>query len=272
MVKVQQMDIPPEYQHLLDKILAWFDQQIYPTWATRNKQTTRSAKASNKEKTYLPKASEVWGGYDTATKALWKSAGVFMGLNGWLYFCQKFSYHKKNGLSLTLTPNQTVQIYGLKISNPTGSGQVRAVREDIVLTGQITVAFKYKKTEILPPSGQSFRFHADLYYFKDGQNLVESHDWVSPSGNVDWTTISESFGTTSRYYFHSVVTFYLDDYNADVFLDNLLISDMNGDVYREPWKVKAGIPWDYTVKARKQGWVFTPSYSFPSFEIVYIDD
>ena len=56
MVKVAQMTIPPEYEPLLAKILAWFDSLIYPTWASRYFHTSRSAKKANKEKT--PKSKE----------------------------------------------------------------------------------------------------------------------------------------------------------------------------------------------------------------------
>jgi hypothetical protein len=51
MVKVAQITIPPEYEPLLAKILAWFDSLIYPTWASQYFHTTRSAKKANKEKT-----------------------------------------------------------------------------------------------------------------------------------------------------------------------------------------------------------------------------
>lgn len=266
------MSIPPAYQEKLDKILAYFNLQIYPTWASRYFHTTRSAKARNQAKTYLPGARTVWATYDAVTKALWKTAGTFMKLNGWLYFTQKFSYHKKHGLTLTLTPNSTVQMFGLELFNPGGLEEVRATREDIVLLGQINAAFKYKKTENSPATTDPFRFHCDLYYFQDGENKVETHDWTAPSGNVDWTAVSESFGTTGRNYFHCVLTFYLDYYDADVFLDNFLISDGLGDVYREAWKVKDGKPWAYTPKVRKYGWIFSPNYAEPYFQIAYIDD
>ena len=49
MVKVAQMTIPPEYEPLLAKILAWFDSLIYPTWASRYFYITLSAKKTNRK-------------------------------------------------------------------------------------------------------------------------------------------------------------------------------------------------------------------------------
>ena len=272
MVKVAQMNLPAGYQELLDKILSYFDNQIYPTWATRYFHNTRMAKERNKEKTYLPGVQAVWKTLDAPTKALWKSAASFLKWSNYQYFTAKYSYHKKHGLSFPISPNQTVQMYGLKVSNPGGSEIVGMVRQDIICTGQITVAFKYKKIEYSLPLDQSFGFHADCFYFKDGENLVDTFDWVSPTGNIDWTAVSQSFGVSGRYYFHIVLTFALDFYDVDVFLDNFLISDMYGDVYREPWAVKDGKPWAYTPFYRKRGWTFDPYYAEPFFQIEYIDD
>jgi len=70
MVKVAQMTIPPEFETLLAKILAHFDQMIYPTWASRMFHTTRSAKARNLEKTYIPRVRAVWSTFTPSQKAI----------------------------------------------------------------------------------------------------------------------------------------------------------------------------------------------------------
>jgi len=272
MVKVAQMNIPPSFQSLLDKLLSAYDNQIYPTWATRYFHTTRSAKVANQAKTYIPGVRTVWATLDKPTKALWKSAASFMAWTNYQYYTAKYSYHKKHNLTFPITVNQNCQMYGLKLCNPSGLETVQAIRDDIVLTGQVTASFKYKKTEIEPAISDPFGFHADLYYFEGGENKIETHDWTAPAGNVDWTAVSESFGTTGRYYFHCIITFNLDQYNADIFLDNFLITDFAGDIYREAWKVKDGKPWDYFPKVRKEGWTFLPEYREPYFQIVYVDD
>lgn len=272
MVKVAQMNIPPAIQPLLDKLLSAYDNQIYPTWATRYFHTTRSAKVANKAKTYIPGVRAVWATLTTAQKAQWRTASSFMAWTNYQYYTAKYSYHKKHGLSFPITVNQNVQMYGLKLCNPSGLETVRAVRDDIVLTGQITASFKYKKTEIEPAISDPFGFHADLYYFEGGENKIETHDWSAPAGLVDWTAVSETFGTAGRYYFHSIITFKLDYYNADILLDNFLVSDNLGDVYREAWKVKDGKPWEPIIKSRKQGWTFSPVYAEPYFQIEYVDD
>ena len=270
MVKVAQMDLPPGYQALLDKILAYYDNQIYPTWAGRFFHKTRSAKARNKEKTYLPGVRTYWAGLDASRKAIWKSYGAFMKWNGYLYFTSQYSYQKKHNLGFDLSPTEMYQLYGLKISNPGGSSEVRCIRQDITLTGPVAIQFRYKKTQYSLPADQGFRFHLDLYYFQDGANYVDSFGWVSPNGDVGWSWISQSFGAVDRHYFHSVLTFYLDNYDADVFLDNFLISDFVDDVCREAWKIKDGGVWAYEPFYRKRGWSFEPSYSVPFFDVVYL--
>ncbi len=271
MAKVQQMTLPPAFQALLDKILAHFDQTIYPTWATRNFHLTRAAKAANKEKSYIPGARVVWASFSAVEKALWKSCAAFMQYSSYQYFTAKYSYAKKNGLDLAVTPTVKHQMHALFATNPGGLELVQWVRDDIVLLGQVSVQFQYKKTEYTAFFGSPFNLHIDAYYFDGGQNLVDVFDWEAPSGNVDWTTVSFSFGVTSRNYFHVVCTWSLDYYDADVWMDNFLISDQLGVVHRQAFWVKAGKSWVFTQHYRKQGWDFVPAYDPSWFDVVYSD-
>lgn len=269
MTKVLQMTLPPAYQVMLDKILAHFDQMIYPTWATRNFHLTRAAKAANKEKSYIPGARVVWASFSAPTKALWKSAAAFMQYSSYQYFTAKYSYAKKNGLSLVMTPDQVHQMHALFATNPDGLELVQFVRDDIVLLGQVTVAFKYKKIEYTGFYGAPFNLHIDAYYFEGGENKVDTYDWAAASGNIDWTAVQFSFGVTSRNYFHVVCTWSLDYYDADILFDNLLISDQLGPVHRQAFWVKAGKTWVWTPHYRKQGWAFWPSFTPAWFDVVY---
>jgi len=271
MTKIVQMTIPPGYEELLAKITAWFDQQIYPTWATRFRHGTRAAKKANKEKTYLPSVRTAWNLLSPTTKALWKSCNAFAKQSGYLYFTTKFCYNRKNNLTLLPDPDPIHQLYGLKMSDPGGSEIVQMTRDDIVLLGQITVAFKYKKTEIDVAPIDPFNLFVEAYYMEAGENKVDEYYWEAPSGNVDWTAVQFSFGTTSRNYFHVICTWTLFYYDADVFLDNFLITDMLGDVCREPWKKLSGKEWVYTKHYRKAGWSFYPEYWVPWFDVVYLE-
>jgi len=271
MVKVLQMTIPPLYAELLAKIASHFDQMIYPTWATRFYHGTRSAKKQNKEKTYIPTIASVWKTFSPTTKALWRSCALFMKQTGYQYFTSKYAYCRKNGLNLNITPTVLHQMHGLMISNLDGSEIVQAVRDDIVLTGQISVSFVYKKSERDVSPIEPFNLYIEAYYFEGGQNKKDIYLWEAPGGSIDWSNVSFSFGVTSRYYFHVVFIWTLFYYDADVFIDNLLLTDMYGDVYREAFKVKAGKSWVYTPHYRKSGWEFYPQYVPPFFEVKYLE-
>ena len=205
MAKVQQLTIPPAWVELLAKITAHFDQMIYPTWATRNFNLSRSAKKANKEKTYIPTIRSIWATLDASTKAQWKSCAAFMKFTNYQYFTTKYSYCRKHGLDLNISPTSLHQLYALFMTNPGGSELVQAERDDVVLLGQISVQFVYKKTEYDVYYGSPFNLHIDAYYFEGGQNLVDTYDWQAPAGNVDWTSVSFSFGVTGRNYFHVVL-------------------------------------------------------------------
>ena len=271
MVKVAQMTLPPGYQSLLDKILSHFNLMIYPTWATRNFHLTRAAKAANKEKSYIPGARVVWASFDAPTKALWKSDAAFMEYTGYQYFIAKHSYARKNGLDPNVTPTLLHQMHAFFATNPGGFEEVQWVRDDIVLTGPISVQFMYKQVEYTPAYGDGFTLHIDAYYFDGGENKIDTYDFVAPAGSHDWTSASFSFGQAGRFYFHVVCTWSLDYYDADVFFDNLLIKDQAGDVYREAFWVKAGKSWVYTPHYRKQGWKFYPDFTTLWFDVVYSD-
>jgi phosphopantetheinyl transferase (holo-ACP synthase) len=271
MAKVAQMTIPPALQPLLDRILAHFDNQQYPTWATRFMHTTRSAKKANKEKTYIPAVRTVWATLDATTKALWKSCSAFMQQTNYQYFTNKYSYCKKNGLDLAITPTVLHQMHGLVLDSPSGSEIVQMTRDDIVLTGQLSFEFAYKKVERDVAPIDPFNLYIEAYYMEDGENKVDTYVWEAPAGNVDWNKVSFSFGTTSRYYFHVICTWTLFYYDAQIQLDNFKISDMYGIAYREAWKVKSGKAWVWQPHYRKAGWEFYPSFAEPFYRVLYLE-
>lgn len=270
MTKVSQMSLPAGYQELLDKILAYFDNQIYPTWATRYFHRTRAAKKRNVEKTYMPSAATAWKALTPPEKAAWTSASVFGTLNNYQLFLADYAYRRKNGYALPGTPSDYHEVMGLEIQNPGGVTNVRLRRDEKDLVGPIGIDFTYQKAEIAPTGDQPFKFVATAYYFKLGEIATLEHTWTAPAGNVNWTLVSESFGDALEKYFHLTITWYLDSYDAIVHLDHLLISDVNDDKYRECWQYKAGRTWSYDELYRKTGWLFSPGYRVPFFDVVYL--
>lgn len=263
------LEIPAAWEPLIEKILRWFDNQMYPVWCPFNFHRTRRAKKRNQDRTYIPSTATAWNALDAATKANWATAAAFGTLNNYQLFVSDYCYRKKRTMSLPGTPNALHQMMGLLAKNPGGATNVRWRRDQKDVEGQITVAFNYKKTENAPTGDQPFKFNATLYYFEGGQNKTETHEWTAPAGNVAWAAVSETFGTAGRQYFHLTVIWSLDSYDANIEMDRLLITDADGDVYRESWQYNAGKTWQYDDLYRKVGWLWTPEFHVPYFEIVY---
>ncbi|HUV42313.1 MAG TPA: hypothetical protein VMY36_00135 [Patescibacteria group bacterium] len=264
------LEIPPSWLPLLEKIMRWYDNQKYPIFGPFFSHGTRSAKAENKERTYLYKISDAWKELDQETKDAWETASAFGTLNRYQLFTSDYSYRRKIGLSLPGAPNAFHQLFGMRLQNPSGSVNVRLRRDEKDLVGPVTIAFNYLKTENAPTGDLPFKFIATLYYFADGQNKEITHEWSAPAGNVDWVSVFEQFGVVGLPYFHLRLIWYFDGYDAIVDLDRLLISDQNGDKYREDWQFKAGKTWSYDDLYRKTGWLFTPGFRVPYFEVLYL--
>lgn len=237
--------------------------------ATPYKFLSREQIAERKSRQWLTEIAAAWALLDAPTKAIWKTYAANIHRTNWSLYCQEYSYRKKYDLSYPPLPTELHQMMGLQLSNPDGTGTVTAKRYDIVVQGEMTVIFSYKKTENAPTGGLPFRVHAIAYYFEEGENKSEEHTFDAPAGNVDWTQISFNLGTAGRYYFEVIVTFELTDYDADVIIDNFKITDDLGDALDEPWHIKAGKEWIYQVKTRKEGWEFAPAIGAPYVQIVY---
>ncbi len=270
MAKIALMSFPPGYQSLLAKIVAWFDNQIYPTWATRNRHQTRAAKARNAEKTYLPAVRDIWATLTAGAKAAWASASVFGTLNNYQLFTSDYCFRRKNGLSLPGTPDDLFEMMGLEIQNPGGLETVTLRRDEKDLVGPIGINFTYQKIENAAAPGVGFRFVATAYYFDAGENKTSVLEWSAPSGNVSFSQVSESFGVAGRKYYHLTIYWYLESYDAIIDLDHFLITSNSVDKYRENWQFKAGKVWTYDNLYRKTGWLFSPGYRVPYFEVVYL--
>ena len=314
MAKVSITTIPPGYQELLDKILAHFDNMIYPTWATRFFHKTRSAKKANKEKTYLPSIASYWAALTVPEKAAWGTAAAFGTLNKYQLFTTDLSYRRKNGLSVPGTPNQYHEMMGLKIDNPAAEDNIYARRDEKDLVGPVSISFTYKKSEypsiydvvwsdssygwsdpLAPwgddspqwsdprfnwsddlvswgysPSAIVFDLVATLYYFDAGKNKTLTHTWTAPDGNVDWTQVSFSFGSSGQKYFHLTIFLRLNLYQVTILLDHFLVQTNGIDKYRENWQYKSGKTWVYDNLYRKTGWYFSPGYRVPYFNVIYL--
>lgn len=266
------IDVPALQEKNYKKALRKYQGTKGSIIATPYKFLSREDLAALKDRSFMKHVAASWKLLDTATKNLWKSAGNYSMTRGYSLFMQDYCFRRKYGLSLPPVPNQLHQMYGLMMSNPEGIEELRAVRTDIAVTGPITVSFNYKKIEHTPTYGQPFKVTADAVYFHQGDNLHEIQTYEANSGNEDWQSVSFTFGQASRYFFELITSFEASYYDADIIIDNFLITDQTGIVVSEPWKVKANKPWLYQVRTRKQGWDFFPTFGYPFNQLVYTGD
>lgn len=219
----------------------------------------------------MPSSAVAWAGLTALQKADWATASVFGTLNKYQLFLADYSYRRKNGLTLPGTPYSLREMMGLEIQNPGGLLNVQLRRDEKDLNGPIGINFTYLKTENAVTGGDPFKFFATAYYFEGGRNGTETLEWTAPAGNVAWSQVTQTLGIAGRKYFHLTIIWSLNLYDAIVDMDHLLITSNSVDHYRENWQYKAGRTWSYENLYRKTGWLFTPGYRVPYFDVLYLD-
>jgi len=233
---------------------------------------SREEISARKTRQWLSEIAAAWKLLDTGIKFLWKTYAQNIHRTGWALYCQEYAYRKKYGLSYPPLPTELHQMYGLQISNPDGLALVSSERFDISLTGPITISFDFKKIERAETSGMPFHVFCEAVYFENGANLSDTYDFQADPGTLEWEHIEFTYGQNDKYYFEHIVSFIIDEYNADVVIDNFKITDSIGVVVDEPWHIKAGKTWYYQVRTRKQGWQFEPTAGYPNIAVVYTGD
>lgn len=263
------IDLTAEQEKQYSKALRKYQGAKSSIIAKPYKILSREEISARKSRQWLSEIAAAWKLLSSATKLLWKTYAANIHRTGWSLYCQEYAYRKKYGLSYPPSPTELHQMYGLEISNPDGLSLISAERFDISVTGQITISFDYKKIERAEFSGMPFHVFCEAVYFHEGENLSDTYDFQADEGTTDWQHVEFTFGVDNRYYFEHIVSFILDEYNADVVIDNFVISDKIGVVVDEPWHIKAGKSWIYQVRTRKQGWQFNPAPGYPNFLVVY---
>ena len=223
----QDLDIPAAWLPLLKNLIRWYNNQAYPVMSIKNQRDTPKQRANNLAYSFLPTVRDMWAIQDDAEKAAWGVASDFIDRSGYQLFVKDLCLRIKSGYPGMRIPSAFFSMFGLKMANPGGSGNIRLKRGDIALVGQVTVAFNYKKVENAPTGDQPFKFEAILTYLEAGENKTETHTWEAPAGNVAWAAVSETFGTVGRNYISIEVTWHLDSYDAEVWFANFLIEDQS---------------------------------------------
>jgi len=252
----------------------WFERYGVPIWCRKWFQTSRAVVKQKQAATKLPSAASAWRALDTNTKGAWKAAAynAYKYYRGYRLFVADYIWRQKAGLSLPGTPSNFHQLFGLKLANPGGALDVEMRRDDKDLVGPITIKFAYKKNEITPSATAAFKVNCTAYYFTYGSYSSDTDNFSAPAGNVGWNTIERSFGPNLRKYFHFKIVFTIKDYDAEVYIDNVILKDKNKEFFREGWNTESYAPWVPKMLYRKQDWEFKPVYAEPYFIHQYLED
>ena len=272
MVKVIQPDVPPEYEEFWKKICRWYDLKGVPSFSRLWFQKIRRMKKIRYEISRFRTVASAWENLSAAQRVAWDSAAqkAWEYNRGYRMFTADLIYRMVLGLSIPGDPSDYHQLFGIKMSNPGGSENIFFRRDDKDLVGQLTYKFSYKKDEITPGGWQGFQVTAMAYYFNQGNIAFDTDVFTAPAGNVGWTTIEHTFGTTDRLYFHFKIIFSIESYDAEVYLNDLIQSDQNGQYFKENFITTRYKAWTPTRLLRKQDWVFNPPWPNDYFEHLYL--
>lgn len=272
MVKVLQPDPPAEFIEFLEKLVRWFDRYGVPIWAGNWYRFARSELERQKLRSNIQNASTTWNGLSTAQKESWRSAAykAYQHYRSYRLFVADYNYRKGHGLSLPGSPSEFYQLFGLKLANPGGSLNVYAQRDEKDMVGPITIKVSFKKDEIAPSGTEKFIIATTAYYMSSGAISYDNDVYNCPAGNIAWNTLERSFGTAGRKYFHVLIRFTINNYNAEVYLDNFETSDQIGSFSAERWNTTDFKGWEPDMLYRKSGWTFGPSYTSPYITHQYI--
>ncbi len=273
MVRVIQPDVPAEYEELWNKIMRWFERNGVPIWCRQWFQNTRRGDRVRKEASPVSVIANAWNALSPVRKIWWDiTAHVMWGYaRGYRFFTTDWIYREVVGLYVPQIPSFHHQLFGMKMANPGGTNNVYMRRDDKDLVGQLTVKFAYKKAESVSSVVNAFRVTTTGYYFTQGSYDTDVDEFEAPAGNVAWNTIERTFGVANRKYFHYKIVFSIENYNAEVSLDNIVLSDQNGEFYKENFYTKRYRPWVPVLLYRKRDWVFSPTYSPPNFTHLYFE-
>jgi len=272
MAKVSSLTIPPAWRPLIEAIFRWYSINGLPIFARQWLQGSRYMKYLKQQSSKFSSASEAWNALSSVTQAGWNSAAVIATTyaRGYRLYTSDFIWRQKAGLPAPEGALADYQLFGIKMSNLGGSQDVHIRRDDKDLVGQITFKFSYKKNEITPNVSFPFRVILTAYYFGQGTILTDTDSFSAPGGDIAWNTITRTFGTAGRKYFHLRVILTIDQYDAIIYLDNLILSDSIGEQHRENFNTEDYKAWVPNTLYRKRDWLFNPSFVDPYFIHEYL--
>jgi hypothetical protein len=271
MAKINYQNCPSAWLPMLARVLRWFDSHNSAVVSSPNQQKTRKDSYQRSQASFFKTIAASWNPLEVYTKQNWQTAAVYCKKTNYKLFVADFSYRHRTGLSEPGIPNNYHQLWGLTLHNPGGVADVTAIWRTIAVTGPITLKVSISKNENTLPTTTGFQIKAIAYYFEGGENKTEEYIYTAPDGNIDWCWQQFSFGTAGRWYFELEVYFLLNQYDADVTIDNLKIDDTSGELYYEYFNPVRPYDWEPVSLVRKEGWIFEPFWDPMYFEQTFIE-
>lgn len=272
MVRIVQPSLPPQYEEAWNRIFRWFSRYGVPVWCRSWVQDTRRGVAVRRSATQLRAVADCWNALSVSERLAWDSAAfeTFGFYRGYRLFTSDYFYRKKIKLTYPGSPSDLHQMEGIMMKNPGGTQNVYSRYDDKDLVGQFTIKFSYKKKEIAASGSFGFKVQTTAYYLIEGGIGTETDEFSGPSGNVDWTQITRTIGTAGRKYFHIKIVWTIENYNAEIWLDNFRLTDSVGLIYFENFDTIEYNPWEFEKLIRKKWWQFSPGFWAPYFYHTYL--
>lgn len=231
MVKVSNMQIPPEWEPLLAKIVRWFDNQMYPVWCSSWFRSKRSNTARSKANSILDQVAAAWD--SIPDKSGWEAAAAVFGGTAYNLFTKDQSYRIKNGLPGVATPSPLHQYTTRKVevTNNVGENNECIYRRRHIsnLPAQVSLSIKTDRS-----SGAGQVAVTILIV-----NKVRGNQWptfyrlATIEGDQDWTQYAGSVHRyiTDRVSDIGIVIGFEKGWEGTIWLDNTRIIDHGIDRY-----------------------------------------
>ena len=244
MARVTFLDIPAGFDFSFNKALTVNDRFTFSSLRLKNTFISRKRKKGLTQKSLMPICSAMWKTFDSATVALWNSAGDVMNLSGFKFFVADYVLRQQNELAGVSTPSLLFQTYvgKLTIASPAttflltqlhpltywvsspvhgkkGMREPQLIIESFDLPLQISISYKTDLTSV--GASPRARFYAVVYSNYQGRtietileinfNLIS--DWAT--GNA---TLSSVIGLIKSY----SLFLELNDVAGTLYIDNVV--------------------------------------------------
>lgn len=239
MAKVTQLNIPPEWLPLLEKIMRWYDNLRYPVWCSGYFNSTRSSRARSVAHSYLQDIAELWN--NTVNQADWNLAAEQSEMTGYNLFVKDQSYRIKNNIAGCATPSIHHQYTARKIMvvDNTGDNITAIFRRRHIsnMPIEITISIKVNRTSLtgkVAVCGCVENIVRGIYF-------PTINEIIAIEGDADWATYTLKYNRflLDRVTRAGIIIGFEQGFEGEIIIDNTRIKAEGVDEYTG-WRQNAG--------------------------------